>query len=492
MNKICNQVLSLPVGTDLTLNVVILKIIFFNSDNYYYVCECRDNNGFIFVATGKFPTLLHEGQSYEFTGTTVFQRGQKQLNVTKYKNIIPFDRNAMILYLSTLPGIKSKAIAIYQAYGPNSLKMLRENPMQVVKEIKGIGKITAIRCKEALDQMMLSEDSIIKLLEYGLTPTAARKLYDIYNDKINEKIEENPYFLIKEVKGYGFKKCDAIAEQIGFDFKSPERLREGIKYTLELSQSDGHCYLPRAELIEKASDLLSKRLSVSTMKHLLDNKKDSYLYGKKTYKINLEELAKAYDLETNTKHFGKDLRYKFLTITPSEIEAVLQMLIKDYEVIIDSNNVYLTKIFKAERYVEKKISEMSKYRKNLKTNADEIIKRLEFKNHCLLEPEQKSAIETFLSYDGGAFTLTGSAGCGKTFTVKFLIEAMRMLNYNLKIGLFAPTGKAAKVLHNATGYECKTIHRGLEYHPELGFQKHENLILDGILNLYELCCIHIQ
>ena len=164
--KATNQVLASKIGTELTLKVVILKIIFSNEENYYNVCECQDDNGNIFVATGKFPSHIYEGQSYEFIGNVVFQRGSNQLSVTKYKNILPFDKNAMIRYLSTLPGIKSKAITVYQQYGKDSINILRTDPNRVVKEIKGIGKITAMRIKEALDELSMSEESILKLLEY--------------------------------------------------------------------------------------------------------------------------------------------------------------------------------------------------------------------------------------------------------------------------------------------------------------------------------------
>ena len=93
--KLINPVLGSKVGTELTLKVIVLKIIFANNENYYNVCECQDDNGNVFVATGKFPAPLYEGQSYEFIGTVAFQRGSNQLAVTKYKNIMPFDRNAM-------------------------------------------------------------------------------------------------------------------------------------------------------------------------------------------------------------------------------------------------------------------------------------------------------------------------------------------------------------------------------------------------------------
>ena len=148
--------------------------------------------------------------------------------------------------------------------------------MRVAKEVKGIGKITALRCKEALEMMTMSEESILKLLEYGLTATAARKLYDIYNDKIIGLIEANPYFLLKEVKGYGFNKCDTIAEQVGYNLHGPERLSAGIEYTLDLAQSDGHCYLPIDELIKKSCEVLSKRLSIQTMSYILKNKITRY------------------------------------------------------------------------------------------------------------------------------------------------------------------------------------------------------------------------
>ena len=477
--KATNQVLASKIGTELTLKVVILKIIFSNEENYYNVCECQDDNGNIFVATGKFPSHIYEGQSYEFIGNVVFQRGSNQLSVTKYKNILPFDKNAMIRYLSTLPGIKSKAITVYQQYGKDSINILRTDPNRVVKEIKGIGKITAMRIKEALDELSMSEESILKLLEYGLTPTAARKLYDLYNDKIIDMIESNPYFLLYAIKGYGFNKCDAIAEQVGYDMRGLERLMAGIRYTLELAaQNDGHCYLPEDELINKACELLSKRLSIQTMSYILDKKMTQYRYGNQVYDIDLSRLEKNYNQETKTRHFGIDYRYKIIEITPDEIESCLLNMYSKSMLINDDFRIYLPTIYTAERYVEQKIRNLNMNNRPKFLSLNKTISEIETRNGLELEPEQKGAIKTFLDYDKGVFCLTGSAGCGKTFTMKLFIEAAKLINPKIKIRLFAPTGKAAKVLQNATGYPCMTIHRGLEYNPELGFVKNESNPID--------------
>ena len=471
--KITNPVLGSKVGTELNLRVIVLKIIFFNDTNYYGVCECQDDNGYKFIATGKFPTSLYEGQSYEFNGEVAFQRGSNQLAVKSYKSILPFDKNSMISYLATLPNVKSKAIAIYQEYGRDSLKILRTDPMRVAKEVKGIGKITALRCKEALEMMTMSEESILKLLEYGLTATAARKLYDIYNDKIIGLIEANPYFLLKEVKGYGFNKCDTIAEQVGYNLHGPERLSAGIEYTLDLAQSDGHCYLPIDELIKKSCEVLSKRLSIQTMSYILKNKITRYSYNNKMYDIDLEEMESAYKKETGSRHFGVDYRYKIVEIQNHEVEKIISKLINSGDLIQTEEKIYLKKIYNAERYVENKIISMCSNNKPIPVSLNRIIDEVESTSGYSLEPEQRAAIKTCLSYGKGIFTITGSAGCGKTFTMKLLVEAAKKLNPSLKIKMFAPTGKAAKVLKNATGYECKTIHRGLEYSPELGFTKNE-------------------
>ena len=471
--KVTNPVLGSKVGTELTLRVIVLKIIFFNDTNYYAVCECQDDNGNRFICTGKFPTLLHEGQSYEFKGVVAFQRGANQLSVSSNKNILPFDRNSMISYLATLPNVKSKAIAIYQQYGRDSLNVLKNEPMRVAKEVKGIGKITALRCKEALEMMSMSEEAILKLLEYGLTAVASRKLYDIYGDKIIDLIEANPYFLLKEVKGYGFNKCDAIAEQVGYDMRGSERLSAGIKYTLELAQSDGHCYLPINELINKACEVLSKRLSVQNMVYILKNKLTKYTYNNKSYSIDLEEMDKCYKLETGSRHFGVDYRYKIINISENEIKNVLERMIKDNSLILEEDRVYLRTIYEAERYVEKKIISMCSGNSPMPVSLNKIIDDMETLYSCSLEPEQRAAIKNCLTYEKGIFTITGSAGCGKTFTMKLFAETAKKMKPGIKIKLFAPTGKAAKVLKNATGYDCKTIHRGLEYTPDLGFTKNE-------------------
>ena len=468
-----NPVLTSPVGTELNINVSVKKIIFFNESNYYGVCEVTSDQNHRFVATGKFAMSIFEGQCYNFEGKVVFQRGTKQLAVDKYSSIRPFDKNSMITYLSTLPGIKSKAYDVYSVYGNKSIEMLRNHPEQVIKDIKGIGKKTAKKCQDALMLAGISEKVMMRLFDFGLSPMAARKLYDLFGDDVVNKIEANPYFLLQKVKGYGFNKCDKIAETLGYNMHSLERLNEGIKYTLELAQNDGHCYLPYEELIHNACETLSKRISTQTMAFLLKTKATEYVIYNTKCAVNQEKLKEQYELETKTRHFGIDHRYKIIEITPNELMPIIEKMITNYDLVDDNGNIYLRNIYDAERYVEKKIRIMCKDKVRSVVKINSIIDKIESGNKFKLEPEQRTAIKQFVSFDKGVFVLTGSAGCGKTFTVNSLMKVLKELNPAVKIHLYAPTGKAAKVLKKATKYECKTIHRGLEYSPELGFVKNE-------------------
>lgn len=477
--KATNPVLSSKLGTQLKMKVIVGFIIYFNDSNYFGVCECRDDNNNKFIATGKFPMSIYEGQSYEFEGEVVFQRGQQQLAVKAYKSIMPFDKNSTIAYLATLPGINSKAVLIYQQYGTKSIEMLKTNPAQVVKDIKGIGKKTAQKCQEALLAMNISEASILKLLEYGLTPQASRKLYDMYGDDIIKKIEANPYFLLRAVRGYGFNKCDALAEQVGYSFHGQDRIKAGIEYSLELAQQEGHCYLPATELVEKACDILSKKMSIQSMTFVLKNRQPTYVYNSKRYTIDLDKLEECYNKETKTRHFGVDYRYRIVEIYPNEVDSVIEFMVKENRLILDDNKVYLPSIYKTERYAEKKVRKMTSLSFKNPQKIETILDRIQFRNKCILEPEQIEAIETFTAYNSGVFVLSGSAGCGKTFTMKMLLEVEKELNPRSKFMLLAPTGKAAKVLQAASGYECKTIHRGLEYIPEVGFMRNEGNPLDA-------------
>jgi exodeoxyribonuclease V alpha subunit len=458
--------------------------IMFREDSGFGIYICEDENEKQFSIKGTFISELVIGQTYSIEGNVTTYKGEKQIFVSKVKNVKPINKKGIIAYLQTLKGLKSKAELIYEEFGEKSIDILMEDPMQVAKAISGIGAKSVMNWKEQLDKMKDSQATISSLLGYGLSMTQSKKLYDQYKDDIVDRIEENPYFLALEVRGYGFDKCDRIARNIGHNPKSKFRLQEGIIHVLQESSSEGHCFLPLEELVQKSMNLLSVKLSFQEMTKLVaeNSEKDSFEYkiGENKYIISYNELRKQLDLYSREKNPKKKeaLRYVVVEITEDEIGDQLKEIAIQRRVVYEDGKIYLSYLYVDEQKVANRVKLLAV--ESSFPNSIQLEKELEnyLKNNKIsLEEMQRKAVVEFAQYRGGFYVLNGSAGCGKTFTLKIILKILEMQykknGKSFKVKVFAPTGKASKVATKSTGIECVTVHRGLGYNPQNGFTFNE-------------------
>lgn len=475
-------------GTPITRKVIPTFKKYFNDSNGFGIYHCIDVNDEeenIFTIKGNFISELILGQTYEIKGKICsnFYNGvtEKQINIININVIKPINKRGIIAYLQTLKGLKTKAEKIYSIYGNDSIEMLLKDPLEVSKKIKGIGKKNVLKWQEQLKSLQDSQNTITRLLDYGLTIKQARFLHNEYKDKIVEKIDKNPYFLASFVKGFGFKSCDRIAKNMGYDLKSNFRISEGILYTLNEASTSGHCYLPLNELIKYTKKALNGRLTINEMKEFAksDKKEKEYFLGLRKFIIDIDKVKELIELyKKETDYLKKDdYRYVFFDIEECDIVLQFEDLKKKNIHIENVDNeirIYLINLYYDELSVTYNILRLNQEEKfKVYVDVEKELNNYLKREKISLEEQQRKAVVEFSKYKSGFYVLNGSAGCGKTFTLKIILDMLN-LQYRrsykkMNIKVFAPTGKASKVAAKAIQLPCSTVHRGLGYNPKDGF-----------------------
>ncbi|MBE0478732.1 ATP-dependent RecD-like DNA helicase [Candidatus Aerophobetes bacterium] len=400
------------------MKATLERIIFYNEQNGYLVAKCsqleKEDDTFTIVGNIIQPA---PGMLLQIEGEwTVHPKYGRQFKLQSYIKMQPATKKGIERYLGS--GIIEKigptlAARIVKFFGEDSLKIIEQNPDRL-KEVEGIGSKRKANILSAWSKQNKTKQVMLYLYSLRIGPSTANKIYSTYQDEAPQKIQENPYCLIKDIFGIGFKKADSIAEDAGIKKDSPLRIKAGIHHTLMQSTEQGHAYLPCKEVKEKAARLLG--------------------------------------------------------IQEALLEKNLSELQQKQEIIIEDGAVYHPELYLAEIEVAKKLDEILKTKKKTPPPGwQNIIDFLEKEEKIKLSLNQKEAIKTALCEK--LMVLTGGPGTGKTTTVKSI--ALLFENFNLKVILTAPTGRAAKRLSEATGRKASTIHRLLGYTPHHGFIKNE-------------------
>ena len=418
------------IGEMVTRKVVPTFQAFFMEDNGFGIYNVELESGMIYTMKGKFPAELTIGNTYEVDAKVVQYRGEKQLEAKHIKIARAEGKRAVVFYLQTLKGLKNRAETIYDIFGIKTLDILMNRPELVASKIRGLGKKTTENWAEQLKEKLHEEELLLFLFGLGLTPAQVETLKKQYGTRVREVLEENPYRLIQDVQGYGFKKCDVIARATGIEFDDIKRVRAGVIYVFQNASFDGHTYLPKEEL--------SRRLK--------------------------ETLCTPY------QDFDDAL-----------VETALDHLLIEEEIVEDKGRIFLTKYDQWEETIAEEARRLSLKRKWTKSTGSDVMRALEdylAATDIHLEDKQREAVIRFSSEKGGFFILNGSAGCGKTFTLKIILNILKVVyrtnreEYSVRI--MAPTGKASKVASRATGMKCTTIHDGLGYGPDGEFGYNED------------------
>src|SRR5579884_1480422 len=241
------------------------SIVFRNQDNHYTVARFRPNDrGRLFrddltTIVGALPGV-HVGELLLVEGEwETDPRYGRQLHVTTFTQRLPASKEGMIRYLSSglIKGIgPKKAERIVEHFGEQTLAIIEQQPERL-SEVKGI----SVKDREQIAKSWAEQSEIkelhLFLQSHDVSMNLATRIYKQYGQDSIKVIRENPYQLAQEVMGIGFRTADEIAVKLGLPRDSIDRLATGLKYVLsQAANDDGHCFLPEAELLRRASDML--------------------------------------------------------------------------------------------------------------------------------------------------------------------------------------------------------------------------------------------
>ncbi len=342
-----------------------------------------------------------------------------QIKVISYHMITPEDEESIERYLGSgaIKGVgPALAARIVKRFKKDTFRIIEQEPERLT-EIKGISERIARQICDQMEEKRGMREVMVYLAGYGITGPMAIKIYDTYGPGTQAVMEENPYRLAEDISGIGFKMADDIASRMGIKTDSDYRIRSGILYTLLLAAAEGHVYLPKEILLRNTSYLLRVEPEL--------------------IEIQLANLAMDKKLVMKTKE------EKVQIYATSYYYAELNCA----KMLWDLNGA--VKIFSEEDDL---------IAKEYKGKLSEKIKLMEEALGMELDRLQQKAVVEAVCH--GVFLLTGGPGTGKTTTINMMIRYFE--REGLDIFLAAPTGRAAKRMTEATGFEAKTIHRLLE------------------------------
>ncbi len=404
-----------------TVKGFIEHIIFRNAENGYTVLNLVDGKEEI-TCVGIFQTA-DQGETIEAQGEYITHAVYgEQFKIERYKIVPPDDAAGIERYLGSgaVKGVGAALAArIVKKFGADTYRIIEEEPERLA-EIKGISDRKAREIAAALYEKRDAREAMSFLQKYGISNTLAFRIYEAYGARVYGILKENPYQLAEDVHGIGFKIADEIAAKIGIHTDSDFRIRSGLLYTLMLAAAEGHCYLPQSILLKKAGELLGLEPALMepqlgnlamdkklVMKMPAPGEEECRVYASTYYYAELNCARMLHDLNVRAEE------EQFL---PAQEQGIVEKI-------------------------------------------DRLARELEIELDAL---QKKSVLE---SVRNGIFILSGGPGTGKTTTINVIIRYF--LAEGMDIYLAAPTGRAAKRMTEATGYESRTIHRMLELSGEV-------------------------
>lgn len=417
------------------------RVIFENASNFFKIIllEIEDSDSdfedFEIIVTGTIADVI-EGERYTFWGElTQHPKYGEQLKVSRYERAKPTS-SGLVKYFSSehFRGIgKKTAEKIVQLYGDNTIDNILEDPSKL-DNISGLSKVNKEAFINKLKINYGTEQILAKLSEYGLTNRVAFQIFDHYKEDSLEIIQENPYQLVEDIQGIGFKMADQLAQQLGVESDSPQRFRAALVHTLfETSVEQGDTYLEARNLLENA--------------------------------INLLESSRQVELN------------------PEAVAQELSHLIAEDKVQNIETKIFDNTLFHAEAGIKKHLTRILDTPLDIDYKPDQLevtIKAVEDKFNISYDATQKSAIAEALN--SKVFILTGGPGTGKTTVINGLIEVYASLHKidlnkgDLPIILAAPTGRAARRMNELTGLPSATIHRHLGLNGDNDYQTIEDYL----------------
>ena len=408
------------------------KIKYRNEDNGYSVLSVTGaDDGEEYILVGNF-SYISEGELVEAAGRmTEHPIYGEQLAVESYELKEPEDTVSMERYLGSgaIKGIGAAlATRIVKKFKTDTFRIMEEEPERLA-EIKGISEKMAMAIGEQVGEKKDMRQAMMFLQNYGISMNLSVKIYQEYGPAMYNVIKTNPYKLADDIPGVGFKMADEIASKVGIFTDSDFRIKSGILYTLLQASANGHTYLPEEELEAQASELL-KVEPEAIEKHLMDMQMDKRLVVK-----NLDAA-------------GQGVNGGGLPV--SDAAGGDEPLIR--------RGVYAAQYYYTELNAAKMLHDLNITGSEPEEQIRKSLAQIQEQEKIELDELQIQAV--IEAVNCGLLIITGGPGTGKTTTINTIIRYFEM--GDMEILLAAPTGRAAKRMTEATGYEARTIHRLLE------------------------------
>lgn len=408
------------------LSGTIERVVFHNAESGFVVLrvEAQGQRGPVSVV-GQTPRAI-AGEFVEATGKWADDpEFGKQFKADTLRLLPPSTVEGIEKYLGSglVKGIgKHYAKRIVEVFGARTLDVIDESPT-FLKEIKGIGAKRIQQIRASWRQQKAVRDIMVFLQSHSLGTGQAFRIYKTYGDRALDVVKENPYRLANDVWGIGFRTADQLALNLGFDRQAVPRAQAAVRYVLQEASGEGHCALPEETVWQEAT---------------------------KQTDIRLEILQEATKLLVETQELMRET-----AMTPAPW-------------------LYLRPLYHAEAGVAQRLLGLCQGTHPLPAlDLDAALGWIEKKMNLTLAASQREAIRQATT--SKVLVITGGPGVGKTTLVRGILEIF--LAKKLRVSLCAPTGRAAKRLHESTGQEAKTIHRLLEF-DHRGPQRNAELSLE--------------
>ncbi|MGV9316759.1 SF1B family DNA helicase RecD2 [Streptomyces sp. NPDC003691] len=407
------------------LEGVLERITYANEENGYTVARVDTGRG-----SGDLLTVVgsllgaQPGESLRMEGRwgSHPQYG-KQFTVENYTTVLPATIQGIRRYLGSglIKGIGPRiAERIVDHFGTDTLDVIEQEPARLV-EVPGLGPKRTRLIGAAWEEQKAIKEVMVFLQGVGVSTSIAVRIYKKYEDASISVVKNQPYRLAADVWGIGFLTADRIAQAVGIPHDSPERVKAGLQYALSQSTDQGHCFLPEEQLIADAVKLLQvdTGLVIDCLAELAADE-EGVVREQVPGSDGGEPVTAVYLVPFHRAELSLAAQVLRLLRTPEDRMPAFR------DVAWDKALAWLTD----------------------RTGAD-------------LAPEQEAAVR--LALTSRVAVLTGGPGCGKSFTVRSVVELARAKK--AKVLLAAPTGRAAKRLAELTGAEASTVHRLLELKP---------------------------
>jgi exodeoxyribonuclease V alpha subunit len=402
------------------------RISYHNEENNFTVAKLREKDKKELTTIIGNLSGINPGESLKLTGKWVHnKRFGEQFQVETFEVTVPATLLGIQKYLASglIQGIGPiMSERIVEKFGFHTLEIIEKKP-EKLSEVEGIGPKRISMITKAWEEQKEIKEIMIFLQGHGVSAAYSAKIYRQYGSQSIEIVRENPYRLAHDLYGTGFITADKIAQNLGIDRHSLIRAKAGLIYVLNQLTEEGHVYYPENQLIHKAKEIL-----------------------------NVDE--------------------EIITLAVRELSKEKELILEDLDPDGNLRAAFLPPFYVAETGVAQRLMNLKESPSTIRPiHPEKAIEWVQQKLNIGLAQSQEEAV--LLAATSKVLIITGGPGTGKTTIITAILRIFQQLK--LRILLAAPTGRAAKRMNEATGWEAKTIHRLLEFSPHKGgFKKNQD------------------